>query len=91
MFRAISQSRVVGSSLFCIILFLQITITRQAHIFNYIVNGWHVTLFSTLRIVTGGGNASPLENPTRTYPLFLKILGGLEVDNSSTTMQFQVI
>ena len=46
------------------------------------VNGWHVTLFSTRRIVT--------EKPTRTYPLALKISGGLEVANLSTKMQFQV-
>ena len=32
----------------------------------------------------------PLEQPTRTYPLALKISGGLEVANLSTKMQFQV-
>ena len=54
------------------------------------VNGWCVMLFSTLRIVRGGAQWPPLEKPTRTYPTGVKITGGLELDNLSTKMQFQV-
>ena len=50
------------------------------------VNGWHVMLFSTRRIVKRGA----LPPGKSTYPVGVKIVQGLEDVNLLTILQFQV-